>query len=498
MKTQLAILLTLAAATLAYAQTTPKPGAGGRLLEMFQKLDKNGDGKLTREEGRSLTNFDALDADKDGILTPQEIGSFYTPKNASPIPPSYLSRDAIENDKTPPFPSPDGFKPDDVPVGDPGVSYVDPEFLPGGQRMTFGDGEGRVWVGELDLLTGLTRSKSGQDILVYEKLAPFRHAQNGPEWCLDRQGAAVTFTVMDEQGVPQVALARLGTQGVEQVQRLTSGPQRSFSPFGTMSADDASARLAFAHGGQRYADYYVRVLDVAQPEKTFDLPYYWVGSSAPRWLHGTTRIVYPRLMKSNPNQIDIAVVDFATGKDVVLTDDGGSKDEVWAFYAPEYDGEILYAAQLDNKEIAIYRDLKDRGGMLTKIATLKLPADSPHSFMRSMEPLVSLRGAGGVSYFTVLAAPTTKTYARTDTSIWVLGLGKDPQRRIVRRVDDGGVTGKKDYRYEPETSSGPGEIFVYYTVDKKVPGSATIHGLRRCRTGIMRPGSATESKETKR
>lgn len=29
---------------------------------------------------------------------------------------------------------------------------------------------------------------------------------------------------------------------------------------------------------------------------------------------------------------------------------------------------------------------------------------------------------------------------------------------------DGGVTGKKDYRYEPETSSGPGEIFVYYTV----------------------------------
>jgi hypothetical protein len=146
---------------------------------------------------------------------------------------------------------------------------------------------------------------------------------------------------------------------------------------------------------------------------------------------------------------------------------------------------VLYAAQVDNREIAVYRDLKDRGGLLTRIATLALPAGTPHPYMRSMEPLVDLRGAGGVSYFTALAAPTPKTYARTDTSIWLFGLGKDPQQRIVRRVDDGGVTGKKDYRYEPETSSGPGEIFVYYTADKLEPGRPAIHGLHRCRTGIF-------------
>jgi hypothetical protein len=222
-----------------------------------------------------------------------------------------------------------------------------------------------------------------------------------------------------------------------------------------------------------------------QTAQAFDVPYYWVGSSAPRWLHGTTRIVYPRLAGMNPTRVEIAMFDVATGNASVLTDDGGSKDEVWGFFAPEYGGEVLYAAQLDNKEVAIYRDLKDRGGLLTKIATLKLPEKCPHQFMRSMEPLVSQRGAGGVSYFTVLAAPTPKTYARTDTSIWLLGLGKDPQQRIVCRVDDGGVTGKKDYRYEPETSSGPGEIFVYYTVDKLEPGRPAIHGLHRCRTGIF-------------
>jgi hypothetical protein len=105
------------------AQAQEKPQRGARLLEMFQKLDTDGDGRLTREEGRSLTNFDAMDADHDGVLTPQEVAAFYAPKNVSPIPPSLLNRDAIENDKSPPFPSPDGFKPDDVPVGDPSVSY---------------------------------------------------------------------------------------------------------------------------------------------------------------------------------------------------------------------------------------------------------------------------------------------------------------------------------------------------------------------------------------
>lgn len=76
----------------------PRPGAGGgaRLLEAFRKADANGDGLLTREEGRRLPNFDEIDADRDGFLTPQEIAAFYGPRDASPIKPDYLSREAIE------------------------------------------------------------------------------------------------------------------------------------------------------------------------------------------------------------------------------------------------------------------------------------------------------------------------------------------------------------------------------------------------------------------
>jgi hypothetical protein len=98
-------------------------------------------------------------------------------------------------------------------------------------------------------------------------------------------------------------------------------------------------------------------MGTAHPEKAHDLPYYWVGSSAPRWLHGTTRIVYPRVVKTD--QVEIASYDTATGQNTILTDDGGRKDEVSGFFAPEHGGELLYAAQLDNQEICVYRELKE-------------------------------------------------------------------------------------------------------------------------------------------
>ncbi len=54
------------------AQATDQPSADGS-SERFQQLDRNGDGKLTRDEIPRL--FDQLDRNKDGVVTREESQS---------------------------------------------------------------------------------------------------------------------------------------------------------------------------------------------------------------------------------------------------------------------------------------------------------------------------------------------------------------------------------------------------------------------------------------
>ena len=82
------IAISFAAALVSVSLVAQEPprSKGASLMERFKQLDRNGDGKLSREEGRSLTNFDEMDVDRDGSLTPQEIGTFYKPKGSCPFP----------------------------------------------------------------------------------------------------------------------------------------------------------------------------------------------------------------------------------------------------------------------------------------------------------------------------------------------------------------------------------------------------------------------------
>lgn len=59
---------------------TTKKGAtkaGNRIAEALKHADKNGDGKLTREEYPQKELFDVIDANKDGFATTEEIRAYY-------------------------------------------------------------------------------------------------------------------------------------------------------------------------------------------------------------------------------------------------------------------------------------------------------------------------------------------------------------------------------------------------------------------------------------
>lgn len=72
MKTIIVSLAVLFVSLTLSAQESPQP-AGSGLAERFKQLDKNGDGKLTREEASEAV-IKRLDANGDGVVTADEIG----------------------------------------------------------------------------------------------------------------------------------------------------------------------------------------------------------------------------------------------------------------------------------------------------------------------------------------------------------------------------------------------------------------------------------------
>jgi len=47
-------------------------GQGGQTEDLFDQIDTNHDGVITRDEYNRLSLFDQLDTNRDGVLTPDE------------------------------------------------------------------------------------------------------------------------------------------------------------------------------------------------------------------------------------------------------------------------------------------------------------------------------------------------------------------------------------------------------------------------------------------
>jgi Ca2+-binding EF-hand superfamily protein len=60
----------------AHAQMTAPSTDTARYMEAFERADKNGDGKLSKEESENLPaiaqRFEQIDADKDGFISKKE------------------------------------------------------------------------------------------------------------------------------------------------------------------------------------------------------------------------------------------------------------------------------------------------------------------------------------------------------------------------------------------------------------------------------------------
>ena len=385
------------------------------------------------------------------------------------------------------------FQIDDVKVSTANVMYSDPEFSDELSQMVFWDysrASLNASVAELDPITGLVKNPAGRDAVVATGLSPnFKDGKwwshNGPEYGRDKDGWAIYFTKEDVKGVRQIWRAR--KQGSRYVpEQLTTKPLGQAGVLSSTVKGDSDTRMLFYYEMDSPRGYSVAWANASQPDTFHELPTWRGSNSISRHVAGTSLIAYaPRY-----NGIaQVTLLDTKTGKTTRITDEPGEKFDTFGFFAPEFDGEMLVGANIDRKRFAIFRDTKKDGSYWTKIAELTLPEDSPFKFIYSVEPAAPETGINGVSYFTLNATETAQSNrgetgrAAQNGSIWLLGLGKDPEVRVVRRLDEGATSGIRTVRYESESMLGKDELFVYY--ERRNPETGRGE-LRRCRAGVLR------------
>jgi hypothetical protein len=387
--------------------------------------------------------------------------------------------------------APADFVVDDARVSPPGRPMVDPEFNDVQNRVAYWDyvsGQLNISVGELDPRTGLLRSATGRDFAVDANVSPsFKDGRwwshNGPEWGRDRNGWAIYYTKEDAEGNRQMWRA-VEKDGRYVPEPLTTKPGGHCGALISQSPTATETRMLFYINLDVPGQDTVAWAFASKPNDFHPLPE-WRGSYSIARIVGEHHIGYAPRDKAGVPQV--VLLDTRTGVRQIVTDEPGDKFDTYGFRAPEYGGELLMMANIDRQRLAIYRDENRNGTPWTKIAELRLPGESPFKSLYSCEPIAPETGVDGVSYFSLNATKVpgsnrgeTGRTAR-DGSIWVFGLGNNPASRLVRRVDEGAVSGIETTRYESESFVGTDEVFIYY--ERRDPQTGRGE-LRRCRTGI--------------
>lgn len=375
-----------------------------------------------------------------------------------------------------------GFVPDDIEMGDPTLSYGDPEFEPFGTRVLFQDrvDNNSIWVDYLNPETGEFSTKDGKNILVDTGIAPLKESRQGPEWGVSKNGSAIFYSKKDDKGVMQIWRATL--QGVKvSTQQLTYSNLNMYGVFASQSITSNSIKISCVQHTISNPTGSAVWFDENTPLEINILPnaYFWVKGL--RFSSDANYVFYSYQSSSNPYEkgtSQIAMMDTTTKEIKILTNDPGNKDEAWPFIAPEYNYELCIATTINNEKIAIYRNNKNPSGFWSKVAEIKMPENSNYQYMYSMEPIQLTNKSITFSYFTIVAYLDNtgeSSVPREDSSLWLFGLGN----KLARRVDQP----MHGHKLEPETWTSNLDVFYYYNfidVDK----NPNVGHLRRCKTGL--------------
>ncbi len=348
--------------------------------------------------------------------------------------------------------------------------YIDPEISISENLMVFQDYDNKIWIAEIDPLTGHFVSVHGRDYLIDTKASAIPETRNGPEWGVDRNGWSIFYSKISAGGIKQIWRAMPPWQNPI-ISQLTNTTMNAGGNVASLNSNSNTTYLAQWRQNGNY--FFGGYIDITQPNTFFSIPGVWATndpfSIAIRPVLDADLMIASSNLGSYIRQI--VKVDLATNTLDTLTNDSLGKYDPWGFFAPEYNNELLMQSTVNYNAIAIYRDMGQKYWQL--IDTIKMPDSATHKKVRSVESFV----VNDTTWFVFEAFNDTTSYF-SETSIWLANLGNDPKDCIFRRLDEEGGNGI--YCGDPEYYIGKNEVFVYYNLNDH-KGRAE---LRLCKTGI--------------
>ncbi|MFO1514621.1 MAG: sulfatase-like hydrolase/transferase [Verrucomicrobiota bacterium] len=378
----------------------------------------------------------------------------------------------------------------DIRLGTAGVSYFDPEFLPGGAQVAFRDATSNLWVGAIDPRTGWFVSADGRDSLVDTNLPSPTVSLNALEWGISTNAPALFYTKQTPAGRRQIFRARDSGGGFVKTQLTASVTNDNFVARVSQEATNASVKLIFNFGNTNsftplWADEFIPSATALMLPAT--------NADNGSWIPGSQDFVYVGWPAGATNS-QLMRLNTGNGSVTTLTDSPGDKTDVCAFLAPELNGELLFLAVVGGTNLAVFHDAHDNpNGYFTPLVTLAIPAAMLPStnltqvFIHSLRALPGGRGFNGVSYFTCALHPFADPLNPGGGAVLLFGIGPSSNDPILRRLDDGTPADRRD----PKLFVGEREVFCAYS---RYDGANPVQ-LRVTRTGITSPDYAGGASE---
>lgn len=251
----------------------------------------------------------------------------------------------------------------DMRIGDPAISYKDPEYLIDERLVTWQDGLNQIWLCRFDPRTGDMMPPDGRGLLLAQGAAPLLPADdpfvkttiNGPEFGVSRRGIGVYFCYGSDPANYQVARVGLSDLAFEVlVPGLTNGTRGALA---TLNRRDPIGRVL--HGRlQTLPDGTVGVVaewfEEDDPESVQPFPRSTFGSSGPHWIPGERAIASNLFDEAGIPQV--VRFDIDSGRTTFLTSGPYPKVDTIFFEPPEFPGEQLFLCLVnDGQFIGVYR-----------------------------------------------------------------------------------------------------------------------------------------------